>query len=266
MPRMRVPTRPKTTTRTPTPEYPLRRCDGPVLPTVFRKTLTLKHERDGKRPEANTQRPALYMDRASVATVTRLSSFYRVLQEFERDRIETISSKVLAERCAVNPAQVRKDLSMFGNFGRRGLGYNVRQLRGEIGAILGLGRVWRVALIGAGNLGQALFAYKGFQQQGFAIVHVFDADAEKVGQRWGDIEIQHVSELKATAARNSIDIAIVAVPAQAAREVTNLVVGAGIRGILNFTPGQIATPDTVAVRNVDLSIAMESLSYALVKK
>lgn len=226
----------------------------------------MKHERNGGSAGPNAHRPALYMDRASVATVTRLSSYFRVLQEFEGDGVETISSKVLAERCAVNPAQVRKDLSIFGNFGRRGLGYNVRQLRGEIGGILGLGRPWRVALVGAGNLGQALFAYKGFQQQGFTIAHVFDADATKVGQRWGDITIQHVSELEDTAAREPISIAIVAVPAAAAREVTAQIVAAGIRGILNFTPGQIATPDTVAVRNVDLSIAMESLSYALVKK
>jgi redox-sensing transcriptional repressor len=226
----------------------------------------VKNARDGSGPDGDPRRPGLYLDRASVATVTRLSSFYRVLQEFERDGIETISSKGLAERCAVNPAQVRKDLSIFGNFGRRGLGYNVRQLRGELGGILGLGRTWCVALVGAGNLGHALFAYKGFQLQGFAILHVFDVDAGKVGQVWGQVRIQHLSELKQVAAREPIDIAIVAVPAAAAHEVTAAVVAAGIRGILNFTPGQITTPDTVAVRNVDLSIAMESLSYALVKK
>ena len=226
----------------------------------------MKNARDAGGPNGDVQRPALYMDRASVATVTRLSTFYRVLQEFEHDGTQTISSQVLAERCAINSAQVRKDLSLFGNFGRRGLGYNVRQLRAEIGAILGLGRTWRVALIGAGNLGHALFAYKGFQQQGFVIEHVFDNDPAKIGERWGEIGIQPVSELTAVTARAPIDIAIVAVPAAAAREVTAQVVAAGIRGILNFTPGQIATPDTVAVRNVDLAIAMESLSYALVKK
>jgi redox-sensing transcriptional repressor len=222
--------------------------------------------RDGARPDGDVQRPGLYMDRASVATVTRLSTFYRILQEFERDGIQTISSQVLAERCAVNPAQVRKDLSLFGNFGRRGLGYNVHQLRAEVGAILGLGRTWRVALIGAGNLGQALFAYKGFQQQGFMIERVFDVDPAKIGERWGNIVIQSIEELGVTAAEEPLDIAIVAVPAAAAREVTAAIVAAGIRGILNFTPGQVATPDTVAVRNVDLAIAIESLSYALVKK
>jgi redox-sensing transcriptional repressor len=225
----------------------------------------VKNIRNGSAPDGDKRRPDLSMDRASVATITRLSSYYRVLAESERAELPTISSHVLAERCGVTSAQVRKDLSIFGNFGRRGLGYNVLQLRTQVGSILGLGRRWHVALIGAGNLGHALFAYKGFKKQGFHIEHVFDIDPAKTGELWGDIRIQPVAELHAAAAAGGVDIAILAVPAEAAQQVAKAVADAGIRAILNFTPGQLAIPATVAVRNVDLSIAIESLSYTLTK-
>ncbi len=223
----------------------------------------VKNPPNGGAPDGDSRRPELSMDRASVATITRLSSYYRILAEAERDQLETLSSKMLAEKCGVTSAQVRKDLSVFGNFGRRGLGYNVLQLREQVGHILGLGRRWRVALVGAGNLGHALFAYKGFKKQGFHIEHVFDVDPEKMDEQWGDVRIRPVSELHAAAAGNRIDIVILAVPADAAQQVATLVVDAGVRAILNFTPGQLAVPAAVAVRHVDLSIAIESLSYTL---
>jgi redox-sensing transcriptional repressor len=197
--------------------------------------------------------------------VARLSSYLRILGEFDRSGIETIASKRLAERAGVTPAQVRKDLSFFGNFGRRGLGYNVTQLRDQIGDILGLGRRWRVALIGAGNLGHALFSYREFQKQGFVIETVFDVDPAKVGQSWEGIKIAHISELPKRAIDPGIDIAIVAVPAAVAQAVVDAAVQAGIRALLNFSPGKIVVPDGTVLRDVDLSIAMESLSYALVK-
>ena len=225
----------------------------------------MKNMRGAGAPAGDKRRPELSMDRASVATITRLSSYYRVLVESERDRQQTISSKVLAERSGVSSAQVRKDLSIFGNFGRRGLGYNALQLREQVGHILGLGRHWRVALVGAGNLGRALFAYKGFRKQGFHVEHVFDVDPAKTDELWGDVRIRPVSELRAAAAGNRIDIVILAVPADAAQQVANMVVDAGVRAILNFTPGQLAVPAAVAVRYVDLSIAIESLSYTLTK-
>ena len=218
---------------------------------------------DGGEPEK--RKAGVYMDRASASTVARLSSFYRVLGEFEREHVETISSKRLAERCGITSAQVRKDLSVFGNFGRRGLGYNVSDLRSEIGDILGLGRRWRVALIGAGNLGHALFAYREFQKQGFHIETIFDADPGKIGQEWDGVRILPLSELSKRAANPGIDIAIIAVPVAAAQQVVDAAIKAGIRGLLNFAPGKVVIPDGVAVREVDLSIAMESLSYALVK-
>ena len=212
-------------------------------------------------------RPALYMDRASASTVARLSSYYRILGEFEREHLETIASKRLAERAGVTSAQVRKDLSLFGNFGRRGLGYNVAQLREQIGAILGLGRRWRVALIGAGNLGHALFSYREFQKQGFQIEDDASTPIQRRSvQAWDGVAIVHIAELPQLRRDPGIDIAIVAVPVHggAARSWI-AAVKAGIRGLLNFAPGKLAIPDGVAMRDVDLSIAMESLSYALVK-
>jgi redox-sensing transcriptional repressor len=205
------------------------------------------------------------MDRASSSTVTRLSSYYRLLGEMEAERVETVSSGRLAERGGITSAQVRKDLSFFGNFGRRGLGYNVSQLRRKIGEILGLTRRWSVVLLGAGNLGLALFAYKAFQKQGFCIEAVFDADPRKVGEKWEGITIRPIGELPRVAATKRFDIAILAVPEASAQDVADAAVAAGIRGILNFAPVTLSIPNDVALRDVDLSIAMESLSYSLVK-
>lgn len=215
---------------------------------------------DGERRKAG-----LTMDRASASTVTRLSSYYRLLGELETAGVETISSEKLAERGGITSAQVRKDLSIFGSFGRRGLGYNVGQLRREIGGILGLTRRWSVALLGAGSLGHALFSYKEFHKQGFHIEHVFDADPAKIGTTWDGLTIQPIGELPRCAREQRIDIVIVAVPVEAAQAVVDLVVAAGVRAILNFAPMKISIPEGVSLRNVDLSIAMESLSYALVK-
>jgi len=211
------------------------------------------------------RKSGMHMDRASSSTVTRLSSYYRLLGELEAEDVETVSSTRLAERGSITSAQVRKDLSFFGNFGRRGLGYNVRQLRRKIGEILGLTRNWRVALLGAGNLGLALFAYHAFQDQGFCIEAVFDRDPNKIGRKWGSIVICDIDELGSMAETQAFDIAIIAVPQNAAQDVADAAVGAGIRGILNFAPVKLNIGGGVALRDVDLSIAMESLSYALVK-
>lgn len=203
------------------------------------------------------------MDRASSSTVARLSSYLRLLRELESDDVETISSQHLADRTGVTSAQVRKDLSNFGNFGRRGLGYNVPRLRQEIGDILGLTRTWRVGLIGAGSLGHALFSYEGFGRQGFPIEAVFDADPRKVGTSWNGMQIRSFDEFSRLARRNPFEIVILAVPGDVAQKVVDAVVAAGTRGILNFAPAKLHVPPGVAVREVDLSIAMESLSFAL---
>ncbi len=160
-------------------------------------------------------------------------------------------------------AQVRKDLSCFGNFGKRGLGYNVPRLRKEIRLILGLNHRWRVALVGAGNIGSALFSYKEFGRQGFDFAAIFDVSPDRVGQRWRELTILHVDRLKQEAERLGLEIGVVAVPARAAQVVADRMVHAGIRGILNFAHRKLAVPAGVALRNVNLAVELESLSFSI---
>ena len=200
------------------------------------------------------------MDHVSDSTVRRLSSYLRVLDELEEEGEGMVSSHRLADRSGVTPAQVRKDLSYFGSFGRRGLGYSVRHLRTEIRGILGLTRRWRVVLVGAGNIGTALFAYKEFSKQGFDIVAVFDADAERVGRTLGGLVVRPVAQLSA---RDGFEIGVIATPVRAAQEVADALVAAGVSGILNFAPRKLRVPESVALRTVDMTMEFESLSYAL---
>jgi len=186
-----------------------------------------------------------------------------VLEDLETEGQRTVSSQGLAHQSGVTSAQVRKDLSYFGNFGKRGLGYSVARLRKEIRLILGLNRRWKVALVGAGNIGSALFAYKEFRRQGFDIAGVFDVSPDRVGLRWRDLTIRHVDELPAEVERLGIQIGVIAVPARAAQLVADRLLAAGVRGILNFAHRRIQVPPTVAMRTVNLSIELESLSFAI---
>ncbi|MGH7682513.1 MAG: redox-sensing transcriptional repressor Rex [Candidatus Eiseniibacteriota bacterium] len=201
--------------------------------------------------------------RISASTVRRLSGYYRVLEEMESDGRGTISSQGLAHESGVTSAQVRKDLSYFGNFGKRGLGYNVARLRKEIRLILGLNRRWKVALVGAGNIGSALYSHKEFRKQGFDIVGAFDVSPDRVGQRWRDLTVRHIDELKPEAERLGIEIGVIAVPARAAQAAADRLVAAGMRGILNFAHRRIQIPPAVALRAVNLSIELESLAFAI---
>lgn len=203
------------------------------------------------------------MPRISESTVRRLSHYYRVLEEVAAEGKRMISSRRLAEREGITSAQVRKDLSYFGSFGRRGLGYSVPHLREEIGAILGLDRRWRVAVVGAGNIGSALLAYGGFARQGFDVVAVFDQDARRIGQRAGELEVLDIGRLAETAAEMSIEVGVIATPARSAQAVADALVAAGVRGILNFAPRKLFVPDDVALRSVDMTMEFESLSFAL---
>jgi len=203
------------------------------------------------------------MARISESTIRRLSHYYRVLEEVEAEGKRLISSRRLAEREGITSAQVRKDLSTFGSFGRRGLGYQVAHLRAEIRAILGLDRRWRVALVGAGNIGAALLAYRGFGRQGFDIVAVFDRDPNRVGTRVGDLVVHDVAELLRVAAEANFEIGVIATPLRAAQEVADALVAAGVRGILNFAPRKLFVPAHVALRTVDMTVEFESLSFAL---
>jgi redox-sensing transcriptional repressor len=204
------------------------------------------------------------MARISESTVRRLSHYYRVLEEVEAEGGRLISSHRLAEREGITSAQVRKDLSTFGSFGRRGLGYSVAHLREEIRSILGLDRRWRVGVVGTGNIGTALLAYRGFARQGFDVVAAFDR--ERMGQRLGDLVIQDVSQLPALAPELRLDMGVIATPVGAAQEVADLLVKAGVRGILNFAPRKLFVPAVVTLRNVDMTVEFESLSFALAQR
>lgn len=177
-----------------------------------------------------------------------------------------MSSEDLAVRGGITSAQVRKDLSHFGSFGKRGTGYPVPALRARIAEILGLGRRWRVALIGAGKLGSALFHYAGFPRQGFDIVAVLDNDPAKIGRRWGELEVEDVAGLGRVVRRLGVELAIVATPAEAAQQVADALADAGVEAILNFAPRKLRVPPEITLRDVNLTIELESLTFALTQK
>lgn len=204
--------------------------------------------------------------RISDSAVRRLSHYLRFLDEFEAAGRRTVSSADLGRRGGVTSAQVRKDLSHFGSFGKRGTGYPVGELRERIAGILGLGRRWRVALVGAGKLGSALFHYGGFERQGFDIVAVLDRDPAKVGRRWGELTIDDAASLPAVVRRRRVELAIVATPADAAQEVADALAAAGVEAILNFAPRKLEVSPEVILRDVNLTIELESLTFHLTQK
>jgi redox-sensing transcriptional repressor len=190
----------------------------------------------------------------------------RCLNTLDAAGVKTISSKALAEQFHLNAAQIRKDLAYFGEFGVRGVGYYVKELKRHLRMILGLDRTVRVAILGAGNLGLALADYPGFRQEGFAIVSLFDTERSKIGRRSkGGVRILAIGEFRNAVKRDGIDIAVVAVPAQSAQTVVNTAVQAGIRAILNFSPGTLKVPPGVKLKNVDLTVSLESLSFFLAR-
>lgn len=201
--------------------------------------------------------------RISDSAVRRLSHYLRFLDQVA-DR-STVSSEELAAAGEMTPAQIRKDLSHFGSFGKRGLGYPVAELRARLSAILGLDRGWRVCLVGAGRLGAALQQYDGFRRRGFEIVAVFDTDPKKIGRRWGPLTVEDVTGMDRAVAARGIEIGIVTTPATGAQESADRLARAGVRAILNFAPVAIEAPAGVTVRDVDLVVELESLSYALTR-
>lgn len=184
----------------------------------------------------------------------------------EKDGYETISSKELAKREKLTPAQVRKDLSFFGSFGTRGLGYPVKQLMQQIAEILGINRLWNVALVGVGNVGSALVSYKEFAKQGFVIKLIFDNDQRKIGSNHKGIVVCDTAEMKRLLKEHDISIIILTVPAAAAQSVCDEVVEAGVKAILNFAPVNLRVPDDVLLRNENMAIELEHLSFSLTNK
>ena len=201
------------------------------------------------------------LDSVPHPAVQRLSLYLRQLESFGRKGRRTISSKQLGESLNLTDAQVRKDLAYFGQFGHPGIGYRVDELIGQARRILGTDKTWNVLLVGAGNLGRALMAYRGFDSKGFRLAAVFDNDPSLSGKRQGPFLVQPLSELGATVKQHNIRLAIMAVPAEVAQEVADQLMKAGVRGLLNFAPVSIQMPTTVAVKSVDLAVQLEQLSF-----
>jgi redox-sensing transcriptional repressor len=212
--------------------------------------------------ERNKARAA--SDQISELTTNRLSVYLRCLNALDAAGVRTISSKALAEQFHLNAAQIRKDLAYFGEFGIRGVGYYVKELKRHLRQILGLDRRVRVAIMGAGNLGLALADYPGFRVEGFEIAALFDTERAKIGRRSRTgVRINSIEDLRAVVRRDKIGIAVIAVPAESAQPVVDAVVDAGIKAILNFSPGALTVPPEVKLKSVDLTVSLESLSFYL---
>lgn len=204
--------------------------------------------------------------RISDSTVRRLSVYLRLLREMREEGREIVSSRELAEGSGTTPAQVRKDLSLFGSFGKRGRGYDVRALAETLRGILGLKRRWRVGLVGAGKIGSALLGYRDLSRRGFEIVAAFDVDADKVGRTVFGVPVHPMSELAAVVSERGLEIGILAVPPDVAQEVADRLVEAGVRGLLNFAPVKLRTPPEVRARSVDVALELEGLTFALTRE
>src|SRR5262245_35907068 len=202
-------------------------------------------------------RPALIPNPA----VRRLSPPLPQLEAFKRSGRTTISSKQLGESLQLTDAQVRKDLAYFGQFGHPGIGYRVDDLIARVRKILGTDKTWPVLLVGAGNLGRALLAYRGFDTKGFKLVAVFDNDPAKIGKKFGPFVVQALNELEPTIRTKSIRLAMIAVPADVAQSVADELIEAGIKGLLNFAPVSLNVRDDIALNAVDLAVSLEQLSF-----
>jgi redox-sensing transcriptional repressor len=193
--------------------------------------------------------------------VRRLSLYLRQLESFSRKGRKTISSKQLGESLNLTDAQVRKDLAYFGQFGHPGIGYRVDDLILPVRRILGTDRTWNVLLVGAGNNGRALSSYRGFGAKGFRLVAVFDNDPSKVGKKLGPFVIQPLADMPAAVEKHGIRLAIIAVPADAAQDVADQLIAAGVRGLMNFAPVSISVPPDNDLNAVDVAVQLEQLSF-----
>ena len=204
-------------------------------------------------------------EKISELTTSRLSVYLRCLNTLHSAGIKSVSSQALAEQFNLNSAQIRKDLGYFGEFGVRGVGYYVEDLRDHITNILGLDRPHRVGIVGAGRLGTALANYNGFGKSNFTVVALFDNDRQKIGKKLGDakIAVYDVDELAKVVREESIDVMVIAVPAKAAQRVLNQILSVGIKAVLNFAPASLTSRRGVKVKTVDLTTSLESLSYFL---
>lgn len=199
-----------------------------------------------------------------MATINRLSVYSRTLEELLENEVEVISSERLAKLCGVNPAQIRKDLAYFGEFGVRGVGYRVKDLMLQIKEILGLNKTWNLGLVGVGNLGSALIRHANFMKQGYQFVAALDVNPQKIGTTLPNgLVIDDFKDFERVVKERDVHIGVVATPASAAQTVANQLIIAGINGILNFAPVQLQVPECCRVENVDFTIKLDNLAYHL---
>lgn len=195
------------------------------------------------------------------SVVHRISFYLRQLERLRQEGVTTTSSAELGAAIDASDAQVRKDLACFGQFGRRGVGYDVGRLIGVLRAILAVDHEWHVAVVGAGNVGRALSTHGVFHERGFRIVAVFDNDPRKEGTQCGGLKVRPMWDIERTVRERGIAIGIIAVPSQSAQEVADHLVAAGVRGILNFAPVRVRVPDGFELRSVDFAVELQQLAF-----
>jgi redox-sensing transcriptional repressor len=218
----------------------------------------------GQEEAVSAEAPgSVHLVKVPQPTIERLSAYLQCVRTLRENGVETASSAEIAKRTGINAAQLRKDLSYFGEFGTPGLGYELKELEAHLSRIMGLDQDRDVLLVGAGNLGRALSTYPGFGRRGFRIVAAFDIDDEKVGTQLGQCQVYHLNDLSKVNTQLNAEVGVVAVPASAAQEAVDALVAAGVRAILNFAPTGILVRPGITVRNVDLTSQMEVLSYYL---
>lgn len=205
-------------------------------------------------------------DFVSKATIDRLPLYYRCLNSAQMEGQDIISSEELGHRIGITPEQIRKDLSSFGEFGKKGVGYYVNELRRNIGEILGLNLNWSIVIIGVGHLGWALTHYQNFTKMGFEIKGLFDIDGEKIGRNIMGIEIKHLNCVQDFVKQQQIDIAVITVPADNAQLVADQLISSGIKGIWNFAPVRLVVPEHISLINEDLTVGLVSLAYYLTRR
>lgn len=193
--------------------------------------------------------------------IDRLPQYARALSKLQEEEREVVSSQELGTSLGVTPAQIRKDLSYFGRFGKQGRGYNIRKLLDELRSILGLDRQWRMALVGVGKLGRAILGYEGFAPQGFRIVEAFDNNARQIGERIYNLTVKDVADLEKVLSQNPVDVGIVAVPADIAQDVIDALVKCGVRAILNYAPIAARVPPDIRIKRIEPVLALQSMTY-----
>ena len=202
----------------------------------------------------------------SQATIDRLPLYFRTLRLVEDEKIPIISSDELGRRLDITPEQIRKDLATFGQFGRKGIGYDVRDLKEKLANILGLHKHWRLAIVGVGHLGGALANYVNFASLGFSVVALLDINPKIVGTQVNGIKVADVTRINEVVAKDEVDIGVITVPAAEAQGVADLLVAAGVKGIWNFAPTKLTVPETIPLVNEDLSIGLSALSYYMTQE